>query len=1107
MRYVLTILLLCIAPVAAGAADEPALSARMNEAREHFERKIRPVLIRHCYECHSAAADEIQGGLRVDSRDALRTGGESGAAVVPGKPGEGTLLGALRHESFEMPPSGRLPATVVEDFRRWIAQGAFDPREKPPTAADAARLAWQVTLAERRDWWSLQPPVAYPVPDVARTAWPLTDVDRFVLAGLEQQNLAPAADAAPLTLLRRISFVLTGLPPAPELVKDFPARYREEPEMALAALVEGYLASPQYGERMARRWMDVVRYTDTYGYEWDNPARGSWEYRDYLIRAFNQDVGFDQLIREQLAGDLLPEPRVDAEAGVRESLIGPMFYHMGEHRHGDSLDFNGIHQEMVDNKIDAFSKAFLATTVACARCHDHKFDAVAQADYYALAGVFMSPRWTARSLDTPDRYSAQIEELKQLRAEIEQQLKQAWRNSASGRMAEQLQAWAAKQPADSQPALEEVAYPLLAIARATGKESDNVPEAFTAVWQQLASAWRNTRTARQAADAGRFEVLTDFSTPELPPGWVSEGAGFAHGYVTDGTPLVSLTGETAIARLLPRGYHTHALSSKLPGAVRLPSQQVLEGSHLSLNLAGGEWAGWQMVQQNAFQTESIAFFDRTSPGWKSFADLPHKNGVTRVLVEVATSSLNPGFPPRTGKTRAGSTVLPPEDRAFHKRSWFSLTGAVTHDGGAPPAASLDHFAALYEEEAPDTADKGWQRLAMWLNGAVTRYAAGTATGDDVRVLNWLLANGFLPNQLDDLPTLRKLVARYREVEAQIGWPRAAISMDERDLAPLDYRLNIRGDVDREGDTIPRDFLEAFADQTTVGESAGSGRLELARWLSSDRNPQTARVYVNRVWQWVFGTGLVATPNDFGHLGGRPSHPELLDWLARKFMREGWSTKRLLRELLLSRTFRQSGTVSSRGREQDPANRLLHHYPTRRLEAEEVRDALLAVSGRLNPAMYGPPILPPRGTEDPAKRLLSGPLDGDGRRSLYTQISIMAPPEFLVGFNLPDPKLPTGRRDVTNVPAQALIMLNDPLVSSLADHWAGQLLADGHTAPEARLRAMFVRALGRQPSSEELARWSAAVGGFSGTTPLMLDRQAWQNVAHAMFNLREFLYYR
>ncbi|MCA9118270.1 MAG: DUF1553 domain-containing protein, partial [Planctomycetaceae bacterium] len=274
-----------------------------------------------------------------------------------------------------------------------------------------------------------------------------------------------------------------------------------------------------------------------------------------------------------------------------------------------------------------------------------------------------------------------------------------------------------------------------------------------------------------------------------------------------------------------------------------------------------------------------------------------------------------------------------------------------------------------------------------------------------------------------------------------------------------------------------------------------------------RNPQTARVYVNRVWQWVFGTGLVATPNDFGHLGGRPSHPELLDWLARKFMREGWSTKRLLRELLLSRTFRQSGKVSSRGREQDPANRLLHHYPTRRLEAEEVRDALLAVSGRLNPAMFGPPILPPRGTEDPAKRLLSGPLDGDGRRSLYTQISIMAPPEFLVGFNLPDPKLPTGRRDVTNVPAQALIMLNDPLVSSLADHWAGQLLADGHTAPEARLRAMFVRSLGRQPSTEELARWSAAVGGFSGTTPLMQDRQAWQNVAHAMFNLREFLYYR
>jgi hypothetical protein len=284
-------------------------------------------------------------------------------------------------------------------------------------------------------------------------------------------------------------------------------------------------------------------------------------------------------------------------------------------------------------------------------------------------------------------------------------------------------------------------------------------------------------------------------------------------------------------------------------------------------------------------------------------------------------------------------------------------------------------------------------------------------------------------------------------------------------------------------------------------------MELARYLGNDANPQTARVFVNRVWQWVFGTGIVATPNDFGKLGDRPSHAELLDWLTIRFVEEGWSTKKLVRHLVLSQTFRQSGSVSTAGSERDPENRLLHHYPTRRLEAEAIRDTLLAVSGRLDRRLYGPPINPPRSAEDTAKRLFSGPLDSHGRRSLYIEMSIMEPPKFLVGFNLPDLKLPTGRRDVTNVPAQALIMLNDPLVVQMADLWAARLVADNSASLEQRVRGMFLHALARPASDHEVERWTLAVSDFAQSDELITDKTAWAELAHALFNTKEFIYYR
>ncbi|MBL4886150.1 MAG: DUF1553 domain-containing protein [Planctomycetaceae bacterium] len=970
-------------------------------------------------------------------------------------------------------------------------------------------------MDERSRWWSLQPPKKVSPPSIDNVRWSKEPVDRFVYSKLKEAGLSPAPSANAETLLRRLSFVLTGLPPSPQQVESFREAFAIDPDVAMARQVDELLNSPHFGERFARHWMDVVRYTDTYGYEWDNPAKGSFEYRDYLIRAFNDDIGFDQLIREQIAGDLLSTPRINKQAGVNESMIGPMFYHLGEHRHGSSLAFNGVHQEMVNNKIDAFSKAFLGMTVACARCHDHKIDAISQADYYALASVFMTPRWTARPIDAPGKNEALISQLKQLRGQIQKQIGQTWKSN-SGPLATgvSFQKWANENRASLKDAkIEEIAWPLGQLLNdLVESESAQPNRDISETWRRLITEWKTTRESRRKSNAEKFTVLSDFSNPGFPNGWSVDGEGMAHGYVDDGAPLISLQGEKLIDQLLPRGYHTHAISSKLSGAVRLPAQRKIPQNIVSLQLQGGDWAGHVVTPQNAFQNEGPIFYDsNTVLKWASLVDLGLKNGVTRVFCEVVTSSLNPNFPPRTGVARAGNVVLPNNDTGLDKRSWFSLTGIVTHQAAGTPEDELNHFVSLFifKGELPESMQQAeaWQRVVNWFTEAIGRWSVNQATSEDIKLINWLLKNKLLANQGKDIPEAERLVHQYREIEAKLEFSRSAMSMDERQVVPLDYRLNVRGNVDDDGAAIPRDFLEVFAGKHRVDQSKGSGRLELAEYLSSSNNPQTARVYVNRVWQSVFGTGIVATPSDFGKLGDRPSHPELLDWLAIRFMEQGWSTKKLIRRLVLSQAFRQSSAITPKAADGDPDNRLLHHYATRRLEAEAVRDNLLAVSGRLDRQLYGRPIDPPRLVEDDKKRLFSGPLDSNGRRSIYMKMSIMDPPKFLVCFNLPDLKIPTGRRDVTNNPSHALALLNHPLVVQLSEQWAEKLMVDGRENPEERVTDMFIQAFGRNPTDAELIRWAEAVTSFSQSSELMTDKNAWAELAHTFFNTKEFIYYR
>jgi cytochrome c553 len=1094
-------LLVCLVAIVAGAGalaaeNEPAPLAPADAA--FFEEKIRPLLIERCLDCHGQ--DVQEAGLRLDLKQGWRVGGESGQAIVPGHPEKSLLIKAVSYaeKDLKMPPDGQLPVEEIALLKDWVSRGAPDPRSDPLPERNDVEDDWSREFARRLDWWSLQPMRATEPPAVDDERWSREPIDRYLRAAQAKAGLKPADRAEPEVLLRRLSFVITGLPPTPPEREAFLKAWTHDADAAVEQEVDRLLASPHFGERFARHWMDVVRYTDTYGYEWDNPAKGSWEYRDYLVRAFNNDLAYDRFLREQIAGDLC-EPRVDPALQTQENLIGPMFYHFGEHRHGSSLEFNGVHQEMIHNKIDAFSKAFLATTVACARCHNHKLEAVSQRDYYALAAVLMTPNWTSRQVDAPEKNAAAIAELKRLRRAIRDELSARWIEAAA-----QPEAWSAAKlraalPAAEapQPALGDAAYPL---AKLLGPGAADSP----AAWKTLAEEWHAQRTERATANA-QFEVLADFATADLPAGWVLEGDGMRHGHVQEATPLIALAGEQVIERLLPRGLHTHALSSKLPGALHAPPQHLSPGSVTSVLLAGSEFGGYLIKHANAFQGEEVTFLNSPLMQWRSFGDIPLRNGISKITVEFATASLNSNFPPRTGLAPG----LPHEDFGYDKRSTLSIGGIVAHNAGGTPLDPLDLYAGLWQQEAPETPEQVEQRIAAWFNSLIGRWSEGKLEPGEGRMLDWLLTSKLLPNDAPPESKLAELLAEYRRVEGSIEFPRTVNSLDERAAPRLPYPLNVRGNVDLLGEEVLPDFLSLFSGQHRVAESGGSGRLELAESLLAPEHPLTSRVYVNRVWQWVFGTGLVATPDDFGRLGEKPSHPELLDYLALEFQREGWSSKRLIRQLVLSETFRQSGRVHPEARERDPANRLLHHYSTRRLEAEAIRDSLLAVSGRLDRSLYGRPILPHRVAQDSQKRLFTGPVDGHGRRSLYLQMSIMEPPKFLVGFNLPDLKLPTGRRDATSVPTQSLLLLNDPFPAEMARHWAARLIAERHATPEERLEHMFLEAFARFPSTAERERWLAALRDFASpdAADLLTDEPAWTRLAHAMFNAKEFVYVR
>jgi hypothetical protein len=1039
----------------------------------------------------------VKGSLRLDSRDAVLKGGDSGQILTAGSPDDSLLLSAIRHDGLEMPPGKKLTDAEIQNVEEWIRSGAFDPRDHPPDLKSIATETFEALYQDRRQWWSLQPPVVTEPPQVK---WPQvdndnpgTEIDQFVLAKLHDRQLAPAPRADERTLIRRACFALTGLPPSEEQLQS--SLNDHEPQ-SWQRVVDQLLVSPHFGERWARHWMDVVRYTDTYGYEWDMPAKGAWRYRDYLIRAFNNDVGFDQLVREQIAGDLLNSPRLNHELGINESLIGPMFYQMGEKRHGDSSEFNGIHQEMLDNKIDAFGKAFLATTISCARCHDHKLDAISQRDYYALGGLFMSARWITNTVDLPERNKPVREELKQLKQRLRSELAQRWQANIELLTAESLNTLSKTVP---ERPLED---PLRIWSQLQSAEAAG--QGFETVWQALQKTYRDESQRRISENSGHFATVVDFRDG-VPKDWSIDGEGTRE-ISPRGDFVVALSGEKAVDSILFGGLCTNSLSPRLNGALRTPWTKSFGPGHLSFEVAGGDFSAQRTVVDNAFLTEKQQYLANATTQWRLVDTLSSLD--RNVYVEFATKTSNPNFPPRVGLGGACS-----EEQVADPRSWFQISRVVKHTAPFSPHDELTRMLPLLDGETPQSLNEVANRFRAVLKQSVRAWQEEHSTDDHVRMLNWMLSAGVVQNSADSTApesSIHRLVHSYRELEQKLAEPTTVNGMADIDQ-PLDYRLNIRGDYDQLGDPVPHGSARFLLDVCDANETRRT-RLELAELVASPKNPLTARVYVNRVWHWLFGQGLVRTPDDFGHVGDLPSHPELLDYLTHEFIGSGWSTKQLIRSILLSQTWQQSQQSVAGALDVDPTNRLLHHFPVQRLDAESLRDAMLFVSGRLESRLYGPTSNPYRLSEDGQKRLFSGPLDGLGRRSIYTKVTIMEPPRFLATFNQPAPKIPTGRRDVTTTPAQSLTLLNDPFVAGQADYWASRLIQQSDTTIESRLQQMFVKALGREASSEELSRWSEAARDFASDEKIpeqevLLSPSVWQTMTHAMFNTKEFLYVR
>lgn len=1026
-----------------------------------FENKIRPVLVDHCYECHSAAAasaGKLKGGLHLDSREALRQGGESGAAVVPGDSKSSLLLSALHYQDYEMPPSGKLPDAVIADFQQWIEMGVPDPRDGPLVATGRV-----IDFEQGREFWSFQPLKFLPSESPASSlAHP---IDVLVKRKQQELGLTMSPSASPQVLVRRAWLDLLGVPPQPDEIADWTKRLSEPNadgplnRQVWAQLIDHLLTRPEYGERWARHWMDVARFAESSGYEHDSDRPNAFHYRDFLIKAFNSDLPYDQFVQWQIAGDQIASDQIGPENSLAWMATG--FLSAGVFpTQLTETEFEKTRYDELDDMVSTASVAFLGLSIGCARCHDHKFDPLTSADYYRLVATFARTTRAEKELDLDPASNEQRQ------SEFAGQLQSAQNDLATfakHALPGEFRAWLA------QTDLRDVGAKWQVLTGEISSSEQTIYAKLADGSYLAGGATPNQEVVTFAAPLHgsfkslRIEALADVSLPNQGPGRAGNG-NFALG--------------TLRVALLKSDGTEQGLDLR---SARATFEQNSTSLSVAASLDDDPSSGWAVDGQ--IGRDQAAVFD--------VASLPTLEPDSRLRIELS--------------------FLHPNSRHAMGRMRFSLTNetnatAETGEVGTPEHVrqALVKLKSMTAEglQFAETADSiDWSQAVEWFKSQSTQYQT-------------------LANKVADLERVGAGVHLTKVLVAGDGLPLLPHNADDRGYPHFypETHLLRRGDVEQKVSLVTADFPQvlrkssATSRDTTdaVGNETGS-RQRLAEWLTdldSGAGALTARVMANRLWQHHFGQGIVATPNDFGEMGERPTNPELLEWLAGALVNNDWRLKPVHKAIMTSQTYLQSHKLVDDPRSNlDPDNRYLWHRAPRRLEAEAIRDSMLTVAGQLDQTMYGP------GSLDPNMK----------RRSVYFFVKRSQLVPGLMLFDWPEHLVSIGQRQATTVAPQALLFMNSVQGRSYAESFARRVLTgqsvlpgENHdsvnrTAGQAAgaVADAYKVAYGRSPTAAELhvslEFWTAAEQLRTSQGDAEAHAMALADLCQMLMSMNEFIY--
>jgi hypothetical protein len=921
---------------------------------EFFESKVRPVLANNCYACHT---NSKLGDLRLDSRDAMLKGGKRGAAIVPGDPDNSLLIKAIKQEGeLKMPMGAKLKAAEIDDLVAWVKAGATWPAGA--TTATASADGKYTISPERRQFWSLQPIADPKPPAVKDPKWSRTDIDKFVLAKLEKEGLKPVKAASRRDLLRRASFDLTGLPPTPEETAAF---VNDKSPDAFAKVVDRLLASPHYGERWGRFWLDVARYgEDDYrslnpnprGYR---PYPNAYLYRDWVIQAFNDDLPYDQFVKAQLAGDLLDAKTKYKTIPATGFLgLGPWYYDNG------SVEVTRADER--HDRVDVVTRGFLGLTVACARCHDHKYDPIPQTDYYSLAGVFLNTsyhEYPQVPKSVLDQYT-KIEEEVEKKQKVMQDMQTNFSNQLSQSLAFQTSNY-----------LEGV-YDVVA----SKKEVADVVESRKLDYEVL-ERW----ITYMGKTTDKYKFKEPFQALLKRP---AAGAGGGRGGRGGGAG----------------------------GGAGFAGAGAGAGGGMGRGRGGPGGGGNTEVKKLAEEFQA---------------------NVVRVMLE--RKDLNDENEVIIAKSLEGTK----KKKRANKPNEF-----ITNDDFCPncglrlknmPEDENNFWTEIFQRELRDAEDPA---AMMAMNGRMGKPGVLLFRGWGLESRIGAAAQTQMASVRTDIEAARKkLDPAYPFVHG--------VTDAEK---PVDLPLAIRGNPENLGKEVPRHFLSILSKSDPEPFKSGSGRLELAEDIL--KQPIAMRVIVNRVWKEHFGTGLVDTPSNFGVMGERPTNPELLEYLASNFVKNGHSIKKLHRDIMLSSVYQLGTDDDAAASAKDSGNRFYWRFNRKRLEAEQLRDSILYVSGNLDPSQGGPSVdLTP----------------GFTRRTVYGKVSRYKLDEFLQIFDFPAPNISAEKRFTTTVPLQRLFLMNSDFMQVEAEELAKRVA--GETDNRARVRKAYQLIYNREPSETEI----------------------------------------